>query len=91
MTESPTVQAVSALFSPEGRLIAVPRKTARREQLLDHLARTLFEPDRPYSEREVNEVLRTVHDDFPALRRYLIEARHLLRTKDGGSYRRAAG
>ncbi|MFE7562129.1 DUF2087 domain-containing protein [Kitasatospora sp. NPDC057500] len=82
--------AVSALFAPDGRLIAVPRRTARRAQLLDHLARTLFEPDRSYTEPEVNDALRTVHDDFPALRRYLVEGRRLTRAEDGSSYRRAA-
>ncbi|MFB6888024.1 DUF2087 domain-containing protein [Kitasatospora sp. NPDC056327] len=80
--------SVSALFSPDGRLIAVPRRAARREQLLDHLARTLFAPDRSYTEREVNDALRTVHDDFPALRRYLVEGRRLTRAGDGSCYRR---
>ncbi|MFF7453011.1 DUF2087 domain-containing protein [Kitasatospora sp. NPDC008115] len=82
--------AVSALFARDGRLIAVPRRAARRAQLLDHLARTLFEPDRSYTEPEVNDALRTVHDDFPALRRHLVEGRRLTRAKDGSSYRRAA-
>jgi hypothetical protein len=79
---------VAALFS-DGRLTAVPRKQARREQLLTHLAETLFERDRPYTEPEVNEALRTVHDDWPALRRHLVVAGLLVRTKDGARYRRA--
>lgn len=79
---------VDALFS-RGRLTAIPRKTARREQLLRHLVETLFERDRSYSEHEVNESLRTVHDDCPALRRYLVDSRLLTRTKDGSTYRRA--
>jgi hypothetical protein len=82
-------RAVTALFS-RGRLTAIPRKTARREQLLAHLAQTLFAPGRSYTEQEVNAVLLTVHDDYPALRRYLVEAGHLARPKDGSSYRRAA-
>ncbi|KIF74267.1 hypothetical protein QR77_10265 [Streptomyces sp. 150FB] len=81
-------QAVTALFS-RGRLTAIPRKAARREQLLRHLAETLFERDRPYSEREVNEALLTVHEDYAALRRHLIVAGLLERPKDGSSYRRA--
>ncbi|MGW1086796.1 DUF2087 domain-containing protein [Streptomyces sp. NPDC002596] len=79
---------VAALFS-HGRLTTIPRKPARREQLLVHLAQTLFEPDRTYSEREVNEALLTVHDDYPALRRFLVVAGLLTRPKDGSSYRRA--
>ncbi|MFB6875354.1 DUF2087 domain-containing protein [Streptomyces sp. NPDC056323] len=78
---------VEALFS-HGRLTAIPRKAARREQLLVHLFETLFERDRSYTEREVNEALLTVHDDCSALRRYLVVAGLLVRPKDGSSYRR---
>ncbi|MFE3898828.1 DUF2087 domain-containing protein [Streptomyces sp. NPDC059153] len=78
---------VAALFS-HGRLTAIPRKTARREQLLVHLSETLFERDRTYTEREVNEALLTVHEDCSALRRHLVVAGLLVRPKDGSSYRR---
>lgn len=88
MTDSaPETSDVADLFS-HGRLIAVPRRRARREQVLRHLAVTLFDPDRAYAEPEVNDALRTVHDDFPALRRYLVENGHLTRTPDGGVYYR---
>ncbi|GAA0472078.1 MULTISPECIES: DUF2087 domain-containing protein [Streptomyces] len=79
---------VAALFS-HGRLTAIPRKTARRRQLLAHLAETLFEPGRDYTEREVNDALLTVHEDCSALRRYLVTDGLLTRTRDGSSYRRA--
>ncbi|MGP3970635.1 DUF2087 domain-containing protein [Streptomyces sp. 6N223] len=82
-----TAHDVSALFAG-GRLVAIPRKRARREQLLAHLARTLFDPDIAYTEQEVNEALLTVHDDCAALRRYLVEERLLARTKDGSVYYR---
>ncbi|ATW51688.1 DUF2087 domain-containing protein [Streptomyces xantholiticus] len=82
-----TARSVHALFS-QGRLTTIPRKPARREQLLDHLAETLFEPGRVYTEPEVNDALLGVHDDCAALRRYLVVAGLLTRTKDGGSYRR---
>ncbi|OKK22984.1 hypothetical protein AMK16_03820 [Streptomyces sp. CB00455] len=79
---------VGDLFSG-GRLTAIPRKAARREQLLAHLAETLFQPSRDYTEPEVNDALCTVHEDCSALRRYLITSGHLTRTRDGSSYRRA--
>ncbi|MFD3421232.1 DUF2087 domain-containing protein [Streptomyces decoyicus] len=85
--ESSGLQGVAALFS-RGRLTAIPRKAARREQLLVHLTETLFERDREYTEREVNEALLTVHEDCSALRRYLVVAGLLTRPKDGSSYRR---
>lgn len=88
MDTPPAPRLVADLFAADGRLKAVPRKPARREQLLDHLADALFEPARSYTEREVNEALLTVHDDFPALRRYLVIGGQLARTKDGAAYRR---
>ncbi|MET7365759.1 DUF2087 domain-containing protein [Streptomyces sp. NPDC005566] len=86
-TDNRSSHQVAALFS-HGRLTAIPRKVARREQLLVHLAHTLFEQDRDYTEREVNEALLTVHEDCAALRRYLVVAGLLVRPKDGSSYRR---
>ncbi|MFB7373734.1 DUF2087 domain-containing protein [Streptomyces sp. NPDC056222] len=76
------------LFAADGRLKVIPRRPARREALLAHLADSLFDPARSYTEREVNEALLTVHEDFPALRRYLVVGGHLTRTKDGAVYRR---
>ncbi|MER5280452.1 DUF2087 domain-containing protein [Streptomyces sp. NPDC002809] len=86
---SSSSHGVAALFS-RGRLTTIPRKTARRAQLLDHLAETLFQSDRTYTEREVNDALLTVHDDCAALRRYMVIGGLLARTKDGVSYRRLA-
>ncbi|MER5637035.1 DUF2087 domain-containing protein [Kitasatospora sp. NPDC002227] len=90
MTELPPLpqptDQVTDLFR-DGRIVSVPRKAARREQLLAHLATTLFEPGRDYREAEINDALRTTHDDFPALRRYLVEGGFLTRAKDGSSYR----
>ncbi|CAM5373435.1 hypothetical protein SSPIM334S_05727 [Streptomyces spiroverticillatus] len=80
-------QGVEAFFR-DGRLTSVPRKPGRREELLAHLTRTLFEEDRDYTEREVNDAIRTVHEDCSALRRYLVEGGFLARPKDGSSYRR---
>ncbi|MET8622206.1 DUF2087 domain-containing protein [Kitasatospora sp. NPDC004669] len=89
MTASASARhSVSALFTPDGRLTAIPRRAARRERLLAHLAETLFEPGRSYTEAEVNNALHTVHDDAPALRRDLVEAGRLARPRDGSSYQR---
>lgn len=88
-TEPRTQRGVADLFTAGGRLAAIPRKAARREQLLVHLAATLFAPDRDYTEPEVNTLLRTVHEDCAALRRYMVIDGHLTRTRDGSGYRRA--
>lgn len=86
-TAAQQAHGVSDLFS-HGRLTSIPRRPARREQLLGYLAATLFTGGRVYTEPEVNEALATVHDDTSALRRYLIETGFLGRTRDGAVYQR---
>lgn len=45
-----------------------------------------FEPERKYTEPEVNAILKDIWDDFATMRRYLIEYGYLDRTKDGKTY-----
>jgi hypothetical protein len=78
---------VRALFS-RGRLVEIPRVPELRLELLRHLAGR-FEAGRAYTEPEVNALLREVHDDHAALRRYLVDAGLLVRDDAGASYRRS--
>lgn len=75
-------------FFADGRLTGVPAKHAKRLVVLDELAQS-FEPGVRYPEREVNEILRRFHDDYAALRRYLIDASFLSRSE--GLYWRSGG
>ncbi|MFJ9036483.1 DUF2087 domain-containing protein [Streptomyces sp. NPDC102406] len=74
-------------FFARGRLTAIPVRPAVRHELLVHLTDTLFDTGRTYSEREINEALRTVHDDTAALRRYCVSDGLLVREEDGSDYR----
>ena len=77
---------VGRLFT-DGRIERVPAKRkVRAAVLLEVLSR--FEPGRVYSEREVNDVLLGVHEDFAYLRRELVNYRYLER--EDGRYRTAA-
>jgi hypothetical protein len=63
------------------RLVEIPAQQAKRRVVLERLALE-FEPGVRFSEAEVNEVLRRVHDDHATLRRLLV---------DEGLFDRAAG
>lgn len=77
---------VGRLFTA-GRIERVPaRRKVRVAVLLEVLGR--FEPGRDYAEREVNEVLLGVHEDFAYLRRELVNYRYLERAD--GRYRTVA-
>lgn len=75
-------------FGPDGRLKALPAQRRKRDAVLARLAAE-FEPDRTYPEREVNATLRRFHDDVATIRRELIMAKLLVRTRNG-IYKRVA-
>lgn len=71
-------------FFAAGRLARIPAKRkARAGALLEVLTR--FEPGRVYTEPEVNEILRSIHEDFAYLRRELVNYHYLERAE--GRYR----
>lgn len=75
-------------LSPDGRLHTIPSKQSKLNIVLDHLAQS-FELGRQYTEPEVNEVLQRVHNDYAALRRYLVEGEFL--TRENAVYWRTGG
>jgi hypothetical protein len=70
----------------DGRIRELPARAAKRELLLEYVAGRI-DPDREYSEPEVNELLLAMYDDHVTLRRYLVDAGLLKR--EAGVYRRA--
>jgi len=71
----------------DGRLSGIPAARKKRWVVLAWLARK-FEAGRDYPEREVNEVLKQLHDDPATLRREFIGYRMMVR--ESGVYRRVA-
>jgi predicted DNA-binding protein YlxM (UPF0122 family) len=74
-------QKVLRDYMVEGRLKLIPRQWKKREVILRYLVKQ-FEPDRRYSEREVNEIISQTHDDFATLRRGLVDSRRMDRERD---------
>lgn len=75
-------------FFKDGRLQVIPRKQKAKDALFDALI-DRFEFGRDYSEKEVNEVLAAVYDDYAILRRYLVDTGYLERDPYGRHYWRA--
>ena len=75
-------------FIKNGRLVIMPSKRSKLRLVLDHIAQD-FEPGRNYPEPEVNDILGRYHDDYAALRRYLVDEAFL--TREGGVYWRTGG
>lgn len=71
--------------SVQGRLEKLPRKQSHKRIVLQEIVKR-FEPNRFYTEKEVNEVLKDVYEDHVTLRRYLIDFSLLEREADGSRY-----
>ena len=72
-------------FISDGRLIQMPRQQKKKLPLLGHIARSAFEPDATYEEREVNRRLSALSDDVATLRRLLVD--HGFAERERGIYR----
>jgi hypothetical protein len=81
-------EAVLKNFMQHGRIVTMPAKRSRRIIVLNHVAQ-MFEVGVRYSESDVNRKLRNVHDDYAALRRYLIDEGFM--SREHGEYWRTGG
>jgi DNA-binding HxlR family transcriptional regulator len=76
-------RTLRAFFDGE-RLKQIPAQRKKRVIILRHLL-TRFTPDREYSEREVNDILKAANEDYATLRRELVDYGFM--TRDKGIYR----
>ena len=84
----PQRAVLSRFLTDEGRLHTMPVKRTKRLIVLDYVAQC-FEPGRTYAESEVNDALLRFHDDYAALRRYLVDEQFLAR--EANVYWRSGG
>jgi len=58
-------------FFEYGKLKSIPVQQKKRKIVLEEIAKQ-FEPDRTYTEREVNIIIADFHDDFCTIRREMV-------------------
>jgi len=75
-------------FFVEGRLKALPVKMKKRLFVLDVFARR-FEFGQEYAEKEVNDLISPVYEDYCTIRRELVDFGFMAR--DNSIYRRLRG
>lgn len=86
----PETAKILATYFPQGLdgpLSILPTREKRRLILLRQII-ARFDPDRAYSEKEVNAILEKVYSDHVTIRRLLIDYGFLTRRVDGSEYRR---
>lgn len=65
-------RVIETFVDVAGRLVAIPVQHKKRLVVLKWLVED-FQPGRLYAEAEVNRVILRRHEDFAALRRYLVD------------------
>ena len=69
----------------DGRIKFIPTQQKKLLAILKYVVRD-FEPDRKYTEKEVNEILERYNEDYAQLRRELVEFGYMAREGGGKSY-----
>ncbi|SMF82617.1 hypothetical protein SAMN05661091_2201 [Paenibacillus uliginis N3/975] len=87
VTEEERVEILTKLFpsGTDGKLTKFKLKEKQRYVVLREIA-TRFQPEKTYTETEVNEILKGVYDDYVTVRRFLIEYGFIDREPDGSKY-----
>ena len=74
-------EQIDQFFNPDGTLISIPVKSAKKIAVLLHIARDLS-PTTKYPEKELNAIIAKYHDDTAAIRRHMIEYGILVRDEE---------
>lgn len=69
----------------DGKLEIFPSKEKRKLIVLQNIVNH-FDGNKKYSEKEINETLKTIYSDFVTIRRSLIEYGFMNREKDCSEY-----
>ena len=72
-------------YIKEDRLTVFPSKEKKKIIILQYFMKK-FELNRSYSEKEVNEIIKQLYDDYVTVRRYLIEYGFMERNNDCSQY-----
>jgi predicted DNA-binding protein YlxM (UPF0122 family) len=68
-------------YMEDGKLRSIPRQWKKRDVIVRYLAEQ-FEPDRRYTEKEVNEIISRTYDDYATFRRELVDGRYMTRDRE---------
>lgn len=87
VTQEEQKEIIKKFFTeePSRRLIRFPLKEKQRYIILREIAKNI-DNERTYNEKEINQILKAIYDDYVMLRRYLVEYGFVDRKPDGNQY-----
>jgi hypothetical protein len=59
-------------YFQDGKVVRLPVQNKKRWIVYQEIIK-LFEPQRQYTEREINDIITTIHEDYCLIRRELVE------------------
>ncbi|MBE4909917.1 DUF2087 domain-containing protein [Bacillus luteolus] len=77
---------ITTYFKNNERLSLLPKKEKKKLIILKYIREKYFQEDLEYTEKDINQILKSVYGDFVTLRRDLIDYKFLNRNDDGSSY-----
>lgn len=84
-TKTEREKVFNVFLDENGKATQIPTKEKKRIILIQKLAEN-FVTEKQYTEKEINEIIFEMFDDYVTIRRYLIEYGILGRTVDGKTY-----
>jgi len=81
-------QELITKYFPNGtnkEIVRFPKKEKHKIVILREISKH-FSEDKIYNEKELNTILKTYHEDYVLIRRYLIEYGFMARKEDGSAY-----
>lgn len=78
-------EKVLKAYVEEGKIKTFPSKEKKKIIILQYIMEG-FAPNREYTEKEVNEIIKNKIEDFVTVRRYLIQYGFMDRRRDGSHY-----
>ena len=88
LTNKSKRQKVVSNFVKGEHIENMPAKRSKRKYLLEYIL-AQFEPNKTYTEKQVNKIIARYHDDFCTVRREFIDEKMMDRVN--GTYRRRTG
>ena len=84
ITESEKEKVLETFFK-DGKLTTFPSKEKRKIIVLQKII-NYFSYSNTYTEKDINDILKNIYDDYVTIRRYLIQYGFMDRNKDGSQY-----
>jgi hypothetical protein len=72
------LQVIRSFITPDGKLKQIPAQRKKKLFVFEHMVRGL-ERGRKYQEKEINEYIKTFHEDFATIRREFVMNQYMYR------------